>query len=675
MPSICRRTLLSVPALIALIHIPAQAAAAIPDEEIVVVDKKSGSPTVLSPDAARAMLDAIPGGVSLVTSGDFANRYAASFQDMLGVVPGVYTRQRYAEEVRLSVRGSGVSRSFHLRGLRLLLDGVPLNNADGGGDFQEIDPMLVRHIEIYKGGNGLRYGAASLGGAVNVVAPTARTVDYSGLARLEGGSFATARAHAAYAWTGQRADAYIAATGVTSNNYRRQSDQDTLRLSGNTGFVLGDGAETRFYLWANRIDQEVPGTLSLFDALNKPKSAPPINIVNDYARDIRSLRMANRTVAPMANGVVELGAYGTVKSLYHPIFQVIDQDSLEAGAFARWTADLGMVDLALGSNLIWGETDARRYVNVGGNRGAMTANADQKSFNLELYGEVRAALTDTLTVILGGQGIYARRRFDDRINPAMSDRQSFSSFSPKFGLLWHLSDETQIYVNASRSFEPPTFSELVQVPVVGFVPLDAQRAWTAEAGSRGRHGAFGWDVTAYWSWIKGEMLQFTTNPNIPAATFNADDTVHRGIEAGMNMELAEGLVVRAAYTFNDFRFRDDAQFGDNKIAGVPRHVAHVEATYRHALGLSITPSVLWAMSRAQVDFANTLTIPRYAVLNLTVAWEHGDGWRLFVDGRNLTNKNYIADFGTVVNAATASNLNIFYPGDGRAVFAGIAKEF
>jgi iron complex outermembrane receptor protein len=678
MPKSFGRTLLSATACCALsaLTLPVEAA---PDhstiKDQVWIVEKAGGPTTLSPDAARAMLNTIPGGVSLVTSEDFADRYAVSFQDMLATVPGVYARQRYAEEVRLSVRGSGVSRSFHLRGLRLLLDGVPLNAADGGGDFQEIDPMLIRHIEVYKGGNGLRYGAASLGGAINVVAPTARTVDYNVRLRLEGGSFDTLRAHGAYAWRGDTSDAYVAATGVTSDGYRQQSDQSTLRLNGNTGFAVGDGGETRFYVWANRIDQEVPGAISFFDALNNPKTTQAINQINDYARDIRSLRVANRTALPVGDGMVEMGVYGTVKSLYHPIFQVIDQDSVEAGAFARWTGELGVADVTFGANLIWGKVDSKRFVNVGGERGALTYDADQNSLNLEAYGEARLHLSDAMVAIVGGQGIYARRRSADNLDPVMSDRESYSSFSPKVGVIWDAAHDIQIYANASRSYEPPTFTELVQMPVLGFVPLEAQRAWTAEVGSRGHHGALRWDVSAYWSWVDGEMLQFTTNPTIPAATFNADDTVHRGIEAGLDVAVAEGVTLRAAYTFSDFRFRHDAEFGNNRIAGVPRHVANVEVSYRHPSGFSITPNLMWAMSRAYVDYANTATIPRYAVLGVTAAWEHEDGWRLFVDGRNLTGKNYIADLGTVVNAATAPSLNVFYPGDGRAVFAGVTKEF
>lgn len=57
-------------------------------------------------------------------------------RDTLAFSPGVYTQPRYGQEVRISIRGSGISRGFHMRGLMLLQDGAPINLADDNGDFQ-----------------------------------------------------------------------------------------------------------------------------------------------------------------------------------------------------------------------------------------------------------------------------------------------------------------------------------------------------------------------------------------------------------------------------------------------------------------------------------------------------------------------------------------------------------
>ncbi len=87
-------------------------------------------------------------------------------------MPGVFVQPKWGEDTRLSIRGSGLSRNFHLRSIQLYMDGIPINTADGYGDFQEIDPTAYRYVEVYKGANALRFGANSLGGAINFVTPT-----------------------------------------------------------------------------------------------------------------------------------------------------------------------------------------------------------------------------------------------------------------------------------------------------------------------------------------------------------------------------------------------------------------------------------------------------------------------------------------------------------------------
>ncbi len=68
-----------------------------------------------------------------------------------------------------------MSRGFHMRGLTLLQDGVPINLAYVNGDFQELEPTFFDHLEVYRGANALRFGSGTLGGAINGVTPTGKT--------------------------------------------------------------------------------------------------------------------------------------------------------------------------------------------------------------------------------------------------------------------------------------------------------------------------------------------------------------------------------------------------------------------------------------------------------------------------------------------------------------------
>lgn len=74
----------------------------------------------------------------MIDSESYATGRASTLQDALGYSPGVFVQPRFgAEEARLSIRGSGIQRTFHMRGIKLLQDGSRLNLADGGGIFRQ----------------------------------------------------------------------------------------------------------------------------------------------------------------------------------------------------------------------------------------------------------------------------------------------------------------------------------------------------------------------------------------------------------------------------------------------------------------------------------------------------------------------------------------------------------
>jgi iron complex outermembrane receptor protein len=134
---------------------------------------RAGSLAVPDTAEAKAEIDRTPGGVALVPGSAYqTSTPALTTKDILDYVPGVFAQPKWGDDTRLSIRGSGLSRNFHLRGLQLYMDGIPINTADGFGDFQEIDPTAYRYVEVYKGANALRFGSNSLGGAINFVMPT-----------------------------------------------------------------------------------------------------------------------------------------------------------------------------------------------------------------------------------------------------------------------------------------------------------------------------------------------------------------------------------------------------------------------------------------------------------------------------------------------------------------------
>tara|TARA_R110000868_G_scaffold877_14_gene6628 strand:- start:10116 stop:12206 length:2091 start_codon:yes stop_codon:yes gene_type:complete len=655
---------------------------------------KSGTLTAPGVAETQEALSKMPGAVGLVPADNFKDKYAANLEDTFALTPGVFARKRYGQEVRLSIRGAGLSRGYHLRSIELLQNGVPLNDADGSGDFQEVDPLTLQHIEVYRGGDGLQYGGATLGGAINLVTPTAHTAKAENLLRVDGGSFGTIRAHAEVARIIDNVDFFAATTGLKSDGYREHSEENTARFSGNLGIRLNEAAETRFYFSYNSVTQELPGTLSLNATTSNPEGASAGALAGNQQRNARSVRLANKTSFAVGNeGQLDVGAYAGYHSLFHPIFQVLDQGSSNAGVFARYTDEGTLFGhrnvVTTGMRYGYTSLTGNNYQNINGSRGPLLQESRQISTTAVLYAENAFYLVPSVALVTGVQGINATRTYNTTsatTGISKSDDADFTSLSPKFGALWDIADSVQAYANVTRSYEPPIMSDLTQSLGAGtqFTPMDPQRAVTYEIGSRGTTKFFAWDVAAYRAKVEDELVNFTPAPAIPAATFNARHTLHQGVEAALTVDVGgivmpkvlpdgDKLTFEQVYTWSQARFEGDAVYGDNALAGTVPHLYAAAIRYRSQQGWDLAPKIDWVPRGGYVDYANTQKAPGYAMLGIEGGVDVTPALRLFVEGRNLTDKRAVTSYTTVTTYVPGSE--IFYPGEGRAVFAGFTATF
>jgi iron complex outermembrane receptor protein len=640
------------------------------------------------------MLDETAGSVGFVDSESYADTYAFTLRDVLKDVPGVFVQNRYGQELRLSIRGSGIARSYHTRGLEILQDGIPTNLADGSGDYYQIDPLALQATEVYKGGNGLAYGSSTSGGAIDFLTPTAVTAVAPNLVRVEGGSYGTLRGSAQFSRVVGPLDFIGTVTVNHADGFRQHERGQYEQFNANIGYRFSPTVETRFYLGAYIVDQQLPGTLSLNDALNNPTRAATSALAGDQARNTRTERIANRTTVKLGVGQLDFDTWAIHKSLYHPIFQVIDQDGWTYGFAPRYTAPLNLDgmrdDVIAGARFFGGDTQARQYLNINGSRGTQTLDATQSAYNYEAYVENRLFFLPTIALMTGVKALRDVRQYVDHAGLAgdpdyRSTSEAFSGVNPKLGVLWQPDREIQAFADITRSQDVPDFTDLTQsfASTTRFTPLQSQHAWTLEVGTRGSRDRVSWDFTAYQSLVRDQLLQYTTNPDIPAATFNANKTVLRGIEAGASVDLwrdvakpgaGDRVTLSGLWNLSDFRFKDDPQYGSNRIAGVPVNVLRAVLSYARPDGFHVSATLDWVPAGAWADDANTLRAPGYTLLGLQAGLDLRNGVSLFVDARNLTNRRYVSDISTVADARTASTA-IFYPGAGRSIFAGMRYGF
>lgn len=662
---------------------PAFATTTADDSTTVIV---TAHPDPLDPPSVRhtrAMLSRTPGAVAVVARENYENSYALGLFDTLKNVSGVFAQKKFGEDARFSIRGSGIGNNIHNRGSWLAIDGVPVNQADGSGDFQEMDPLSARFIEVYKGGNAMRFGGAQLGGAANYVTPTGENAGFRTQVRVEGGSFGTKRGHLAFADVIGDYDFYLSTTVTESDGWRSNAQQSAKRLTANIGRSFGEGRRIGLVVQANDIEQRISGGLTLDQALKAPRATTAANYPDlRYGRDVKSLRATVQGDWRLSeNWSLSGGVYTSWKELIHPIMIYLDNTYQNYGAFARIDGQgtfMGKsADVFAGVNYRAGLTDSRVYVNANGVPGTQTGLSAQNASAWDVFAEGRLWVRDDLALIAGGSYGWTGRDYTNHLNAANNTRKTFDWFAPRIGLLWQNATGHQVFANITRSVEAPTYGALVQAPLPKFTSVDLQEATTFEIGTRGRSGNLIWDIALYRAEIDGEMLSYIpADAGLPATTFNADRTVHQGLEAALDWKIGKvgewETTLRQTYTWSDFRFDGDVVYGDNRLPVMPEHYYRADLVFS-GYGWRITPSVEWVPTDVWVDFANTTRSPAYAVWNLSVSKRFTPSVEAFFEGRNLSDERYVSNVNSVTDftKVAASARSAFVPGEGRAVFVGL----
>jgi iron complex outermembrane receptor protein len=659
--------------------------------------------TVVTPERtrteeeAREEIQRVPGGTAIVGRERIEDSRASNLQDVLDFVPGVLVRSRFgaADESQLSIRGSGLRNNFHLRGVNVLIDGFPYGQADGFSDFESLELLFTKRIEVYKAANALRFGGNTLGGAVNLVSKTGADAGLFEI-RSEAGSFGFLKN---YIGTGQvygPLDIYLGGSDTELQGYREHADQIRRRAYGTAGYALPGGTTIRFDLGFTANREELPGALTRDEFERNPRRANPNSVAFREERNYDYVRGGFTIRTPLTETqAIEWVTQLNYQDLDHPLsFAVIDQTTY------AWSTELRYILAAplfgLGQRFTAGfqyqgttQQDVN-FANLLGRRGATTKRQENLATNLGLYAEEQLDVTPAVTAVAGGRLQYAIRTVRDQFlsNGNASDSVDFLSFSPKVGGLWRARPDMQVFANASHSYEPPLLLELTapgQIPGT-LSDLDAQRAWQFEVGARGTWAKRAtWEVSVYDIELWDEIQNVNVAP-FPGAPFtiprfqNIDRSRHTGVEVGLDVLLVQdvlsrlgagpsgdGLRARGAYTWSRFRFVDDPTFGNNQLPGAPEHFLRAELRYDHASGFWGGPNVEIIPKGYFVNSQNTARTSPYALVNVGVGYAYKP-WSLevFFEARNLADKQYISAV-----AVDDANGRFFYPGDGRAFYGGV----
>src|SRR5690606_19052289 len=169
-------------------------------------------------------LQSVPTAVSVVGQNEIQlARQQLALDESLARVPGLFMQNRYnfAQDLRLSIRGFGARAQFGIRGIKVLVDGIPETLPDGQGGVDSIDLGMTSQIEVVRGPSSSMYGNAS-GGVISVTTERPPEEPFAE-ARVASGKYGFQKLQVKGGGRGERADYLFSVSDQELEGFRQQS--------------------------------------------------------------------------------------------------------------------------------------------------------------------------------------------------------------------------------------------------------------------------------------------------------------------------------------------------------------------------------------------------------------------------------------------------------------------
>ncbi|MGI9526531.1 MAG: TonB-dependent receptor family protein [Weeksellaceae bacterium] len=669
----------------------------------------------------------IPGGNNLIDLNGQNLRRSFTLKDALKDQPGVIIQEFFGanDQPRLNIRGSGIQSNPQRRGINLLQDGIPFNFSDGSYIIGLLEPQVGDYIEIFRGANALQYGAANLGGALNIISKTGYTSSPLHI-KIEGGSYDLYNIQLEGGAVLGKTDMYASMIKSHSNGYRQHNESNKQSANLNIGYKFNSHIQTRFYSQYINTSFDVSGPLNKKMMEDDPRQIahgiqpkyPSIgpHVSRDLPRrDTKTWRVGNTSIFKINNeSYFNLALYyqNADDIFYFPIVTGV-RESLhnDFGLNIAFHTKYNSHHLKSGVNTSLGDIDRKYHANVMGKKGKTYAHNLLKSKNINLYLEDKYDINATLSLIGAIQLSINDREIDEKFPmpharpffsfktksyemfnaPAILMDKRYIGINPRIGALYEPNKLIQIFLNASRSYEPPTFDELLynaggnpnQGPTkINSKDLNEQTASTIEFGSRGKKGFVAWDINMYRSWVKDEILTTTDLFGISGETRNSPDTtIHQGLEMGITFTILttqsqQELLLSTVYNYSDFTFKEGI-YEDKQIAGIPKHYLTGNLDYKIPNGFFANLNFEYLPVDTPTDHQNTIYQNAYNLWGAKVGF-HKIHWSIYAEIKNLLDTNYASSYliRDVVTdppppSITAEDVTTFIPGIGRNFTIGI----
>jgi iron complex outermembrane recepter protein len=654
---------------------------------------------------APETLQRVPYAVAVLDSNAFQRgQQTVGIDEALNNLPGVVVSNRYnfSLDQRISIRGFGSRSNFGVRGLKILLDGVPQTLPDGQSQLTNVDFANIDRAEVLRGASSSLYGNAS-GGVISLRTERAAPGSFAQRIRVNGGSGKRDNDdfYKWQSWTSARsgnASGTLSVSQFKPGGFRQHSAAEFRQLNGGLDYALsGSTIGTLRLSLADDPEAENPGALTQTEYQINPDSAAASNILRGADKDAQQyqLAMGLRNVDASGNEY-EATVFGLLRYLANPLAAppptnvtptsgtYVDIDRAVGGLRGSMSRGLGSAEssprLTAGFDVQRMRDDRR---NLRSEAGAPTSEVflDQQEKVTELgpFAQLQWSPQREFLVSVGARYDWVRFDLADRFLTDGDDSgdKTMAAASGNVGLSWSVNDKFVPYLNVSTSFETPTTTELVNKPdgTGGLNPdLGPQRAVNYEIGARGQPDPrITYSVALFLGRISDAIVQ---QAEIGGRAFfqNAGKTHNDGAEVGLSVSPVQGLTLNGAYTYAHYRFTDyvladGTVLNGNRLPGLPEHFWRLGL--RTSLPFDFYLDADHTLSSSIVaDDANTIWVDAWGagVTNARFGWNGRAGQiqiAPFLGVNNLWDRRYVGS--VTLNGAFG---RVLEPSPRRVIYLG-----
>jgi len=629
--------------------------------------------TIVTATRGERELGSIPAAVSVIGEDEIQQgQQQLTLDESLSKVPGVFMQNRhnFSQAQRISIRGFGARSPFGIRGIRLIIDGIPATMPDGQGNVDEIDLGSARRIEVVRGPSSSLYGTSS-GGVISVFTEDGPDEPYV-QGRFSLGEFGYRQYQLKTGGQYQNLNYVISGSMLDLDGYRDNAFVD--RKSLNTKFRYDIDSASDLTVTVNLLDipnMGDPGALNVAEVTSNRRAANPGSLTFDGSegRSQQRLGLVYRRTFGQKHEIT-LRNYYTLLDFENKLAFAggvaqsnggqVEFDRLFAGGGGQYTYADDFLDYTFrfiaGFDLDYQKDDRRRYVNLpGGNRGVLSMDQREEVSGGGVYLQSEFAILENLQLTLGARYDDIEFEVTDRflLNNSGDDsgKGDFDRISPRLALLWDPARWVNLYFNFSTAFETPTTTEFANPDGGGFNPaLSTQTANSFEFGMKGAISGrlpLDYDISLFHIGVDDELVPFEAD-GFTGRTFfqNAGESTRKGIELGLSAQILPVLTASVAYSyiqarFDQFRTATETLDG-NRIPGIPNQHLHAELRYDDPRGWYSVWDMLHVNS-FYADNSNLVKTEPYTVSNLRLGYKlELDNWMIspFMGVNNLFNEAY-----------------------------------